>query len=383
MTVKPQPLALETLLQHSGSEHRLGRGLVAPTENSVTFRTPSPEDAPVYARLSNTGNHFEVQALLAALEGTEEACVFGSGMAAMAAVCFTFLRPGDHVLAQANCYGGNEGFLSKVATRFGINASFVPLSDWRAALRPETKLLYLESISNPFCEPQDLKAAVALAKERGIRTLCDNTFASPALIRPADLGIDFVLESGTKYLNGHSDLVCGVVAGSKTLMSELRATAMYLGGFLPAPGCVQLLRGLRTLALRMRSHSENGAAFAAAMRQSELVKDVFYGSDKPSIAAEFKAGFGGMVAVRFAAGLNVEALLRHTHHIADVPSLGGTETTACMPFHTTHFWMSPEQKAAAGVDKSLVRFSVGIERVEDVVADVLAAAAWESRYAPR
>lgn len=368
-----------TRMQHAGSEHRVGTGLVSALELSVTFETESIDDMPVYARLSNTRNHAEVEALLAALHGTERALVFGSGMAAMTAVLLTFLRPGDHILAQENCYAGNQGLLTKVMARLGIEHTFAPIDAWPASFRPNTKMAYLESISNPFCEPQDVLAGASAARARGCLTVCDNTFASPVNFRPAlEAGVDFVLESATKYLNGHSDLVCGAIAGSAQALAKISETAMYLGGFLSTTGCVQLTRGLRTLGVRMERHNNNGRAFAHALAASPLVAKVYHGSllsADDSRRGVFAKGFGGMCCVRFAPQVAVRTLMRSMSLVHDVPSLGGTETTACMPYHTTNRWMPAAERQRLGIDEQLVRFSVGLEDPHDIIQDVLAAAA--------
>lgn len=200
-------MSLPTHLQHGGSEYRVGRGLVSAVETSVTFVPDEPGGMPVYARLSNTKNHLEVCALLAGTEGAEAASVFASGMAAMTAFCFSFLKPGDHIVCQENCYGGNFGMFSKVLKHWGVDATFAPIEQWQTCFRANTRAVYFESISNPFCIPQDVKRAVELSKQHQCLSLCDNTFASPFNFRPLEHGVDVVLESGTKYLNGHSDVV--------------------------------------------------------------------------------------------------------------------------------------------------------------------------------
>ena len=367
-----------TWLQHGGKKHRVGRGLVSAIEQSVTFQTDGVEDAPVYARLSNTSNHHEVCTLLAGLERTEKALVFASGMAAMTAVLLTFLRPGDHILAQENGYGGNQGLFTKVMSQFQIECTFAPIDEWESHVRPHTRLAYFESISNPFCVPQNLDKAVAVAQKHKLISLCDNTFASPAVCLPSAFGVDLILESGTKYLNGHSDLVCGVVAGTEKHLRKIEEFSVYLGGFLSTQGCAQLLRGLRTLQVRMAAHTANALAFARGLvAEKQIVSEVFYGGlAQPDTAFQpfFKKGFGGMCCVRFAPQVNVKKMLRQMQIIKDVPSLGGTESTATMPYYTTNSWMSSSVRTSLGIDTQLVRFSVGLEDSTDLLQDVLAAA---------
>jgi cystathionine beta-lyase len=365
-----------TLLQHAGEKFRVGKGLSPAIEMSVTYQTESVDEVPVYARLSNTNNHFEVEAMLAALHEAEAAAVFGSGMAAFTAVALTFFKEGDHVILQENCYATSQNFFTKIMARFGVEASIAPIENWENLIRSNTRMLIFETISNPFCIPQDLAQAVALGKKHGILTLCDNTFASPMNCRPGVLGVDLVLESATKYLNGHADLVAGAVVGSTLLLKKLRETAMYLGGFLSTTGCVQLLRGLRTLKIRMEAHNSNGLAFVKALRKTTLVDDVCYGlsKEKEHLSALFENGFGGMCAVRFSSKVNVKKMMREFKLIYDAPSLGSTETTACMPAFTTHKWTSLEEQRRLGIDEQLVRFSIGLEDAEDIANDVMSTA---------
>jgi len=367
--------AVSTTLQHAGAEHRVGSGIIGATETSVTFRTGATSDYPVYARLGNLPAHAELEALAARLHGSPAAIAFGSGMAAVSAAVFTLLSPGDELLVQENCYGGVQQLLTRVLTPWGVTVKFARIEDWPDAITKRTKLCHFESISNPFCTPQRIDRAVAAARRVGARVMCDNTFASPIFCRPIAHGVDLVIESATKYMNGHSDVVAGCLATSTELATRIREVAKLLGGFLPASSCAQLLRGLRTLEIRMRAHEDGGKRFAEAMRNARsVVAEVWHGSPDPAIARFFPDGFGGMVAVRFAPQVNVEAMLRRLKLVADVPSLGGTESSATMPWHTTNRNQSESEKAAIGIDRQLVRFSIGLEKPEDIANDVLTAA---------
>lgn len=360
---------VSTLLQHAGTEHRLGQGLVGALEQSVTFATPAVDALPVYARLSNTVNHNEICALIAALHSAPSAQVFASGMAAVHAVLTTALRPGDHLLVQENCYGTSQGLAQKILSRWGIETTFAPLSEWRKHLRSQTRALFFESISNPFCVPQDFRLALEAKEISGAILICDNTFASPVNCRPLTCGVDVVVESATKYMNGHSDLVCGAVACSTEFSQALAVTAMYVGGFLSASGCMQLAKGLRTLQVRMRAHNENGREFARRVGLLAGVAKVFHGSLLDGRFDEI-SDFGGMVGVKFSSDVDVAKMLRRLKLVSDVPSLGGTETTACIPWWTTNRWMTDSEKMRLGIDTQLVRFSVGLESVEDIVSDI-------------
>jgi cystathionine beta-lyase len=361
--------SLQTALQHAGKQHRLGRGLVGATEQSVTFATPAVDDMPVYARLSNTINHGEICAMVAALHGSPAAQVFASGMAAIHAVLTTALRPGDHLLVQENCYGTSQGLAQKILSRWGIESSFASVAEWHKHIRPNTRALFFESISNPFCIPQNFETALHVKKMSGALLICDNTFASPVNCQPLRWGVDVVVESATKYMNGHSDLVCGAVACTQEFSEQLAQTAMYTGGFLSAAGCMQLAKGLRTLHVRMRACNENGRAFASRARKLSGVSEVFHGS-LMNIDGQVFSDFGGMVGLRFAPEINVPKLMRSLQLVSDVPSLGGTETTACIPWWTTNRWMSDADKKRLAIDEQLVRFSIGLESVDDLIADL-------------
>jgi cystathionine beta-lyase/cystathionine gamma-synthase len=369
-----------TQLQHAGKEHRVGSGLVSATEISVTFESVSPTALPIYSRLGNTSNHKELESVLATLHEADEAIATGSGMGAFNLILMTLLKPGDHVLVQDTCYGGTYNLLTKVFGPWGITASFTPLVNWNQALQANTRMVIFESISNPFCVPQDLGLAVDFAKKHNLLSVCDNTFASPSLCRPLLHGVDIVLESATKYLNGHSDVIAGMVAGRRNILDLLRPPHAYLGTFLPTYQCTQLLRGLRTLDLRMDAHSKAGDLFARAMsHEPEVVAEVNYGRGMLGNSAEavlpyFSRGFGGMVSIRFAAKVDVKKLMGHMRLVTNVPSLGGTETTATMPAYSTNWFMTAAEKLKYKIDDQLVRFSLGLENTADIIADVLAAA---------
>lgn len=374
-----------TQLQHAGARFRVGSGLIGALEQSVTFTSPHPADFPVYARLGNTANHQEVEELLADLHSGDEALVLASGMAAANAAFFALVQPGDHVLVQENCYGGIHGFLTAVLSRWNVNVEFAPVESWPERIKPNTRIAHFESITNPFCRPQDVAAITAAAREtkarlkaasggrfRNMLLMCDNTFASPMLCKPLTLGADIVLESATKYLNGHSDVICGALIASSAVLEPVRNQARLIGGFLPTQSCAQLLRGMRTLEVRMRAHCENGKRFAHAMRGFDLVNNVHYGNEK--LASTFKSGFGGMVTVEFKEGVDTIAMLESCRFVQNVPSLAGTETTATLPWYTTNRMQPDEEKIRLGISMQVVRFSIGLENVDDIIRDVQDAA---------
>jgi cystathionine beta-lyase/cystathionine gamma-synthase len=368
----PKNMSFETMLQHGGGEFRLGTGLVGATENSVTYRSEKVDGGAVYARLSNTLNHKEVEGLLASLHGAERALVFGSGMAAMSTLCLGILQPGSQILAQENCYGGNQWLLGDVLKRWGVGVTYAPIEAWEDILKKESSrkafsLLYCESISNPFCVPQDVALAGNLAQKAGVPLLVDNTFASPALLRPLEMGATYVLESGTKYLNGHSDVVCGALFGKADAMMALSKVALCLGGFLPTQGCVQLMRGLRTLDLRMERHCQNAKHLANLFRSAPWVEQVWYGVSPDSAPSKFfRRGFGGMMALRFQPDVRISDKIEKLGFVQYVPSLAGTETTVTMPWFTTNAYNTDAERLRLGITRDVVRLSVGLENPDEI-----------------
>ncbi len=359
---------VETLSQHAGSEYRVGRGLVGAVEKAVTFSTPTLEEAPVYSRLGNTNNHKELEAMLAALHGAEGAIALGSGMSAWTLLFMTLAKPGDHVLCPDVCYGGTYNFFTKVMSKWGVTTTFAPLKEWPKHLNSKTRFVICETISNPFCVPQDIAWAATFAKSNQLISVCDNTFASPVLCKPLDLGFDFVMESATKYLNGHADVIAGMLAGSAANIEKLRSAHAYLGTFLPPDQCAQLLRGIRTLGLRVMKQQENAVSVTSSIRTNPLVKKVYYGSTEKLTG--FDSGYGAMMGVEFKESVNMQTFMQRLRLIKDVPSLGSTETTATIPAFTTNWFMSEEEKKSIGISNHLVRFSIGLENPKDLVADI-------------
>ncbi|MCX6125720.1 MAG: aminotransferase class I/II-fold pyridoxal phosphate-dependent enzyme [Proteobacteria bacterium] len=365
------PLQIDTIIQHAGQQHRIGRGLVGACETSVTYRTPTAEDAPIYSRLGNTSNHHEVEDLLATLHGAEAAIATGSGMSATNLIFMSLAKPGDHILCLDICYGGTYHYLTKILNKWGVETTFAPITDWNRLKQANTKFVFFESITNPFCVPQDIAKAVEFSRQNQFISICDNTFASPILCQPLAMGVDLVLESATKYLNGHSDVIAGAVFGAGALLDQLRQCHAYLGTFLPPAQCVQLMRGIRTLPLRMDAHGRNAQQFAEHLQGHDSVEEVYYGSPgNEVIKAQFSKGFGGMVTVRFKSTVPMQNFLAGLKLTSDVPSLGGTETTATRPMYTTNWFMNDDQKTKLGITPYLVRFSVGLEDPRDILADI-------------
>lgn len=365
-----------TLCVHAGTHHDAGTGGVcSPIFTSTAYAYPNPAVGEnIYPRYFNVPNQRVVAAKLAALEQGEAGLVFGSGMAAISTVLFAHLKPGDHAVFQADLYGGTYHFVAAELVRFGIEVSFVRAGeDFAAAIRPNTRLLYVESPSNPLLSITDLAAVAQLGRARGLLTVIDNTFATPINQNPIPLGLDVVVHSGTKYLNGHSDVNCGAVVASRAVVRRVAECAVNHGGTLDAHACAQLERGLKTLALRVRQQNENAGRLALFLQRHPAVARVNYPglSEHPAhaIATRQMRGFGGMLSFELHEPRRVDGLLRALRVVTPALSLGGVETLICVPAQTSHVKLSPEERERAGIRDGLLRVSVGIENAEDLVAD--------------
>jgi cystathionine beta-lyase/cystathionine gamma-synthase len=371
---------IETKVIHAGEPRPRILGAVAmPVFQSSTFESGGEEGYHDirYIRLNNTPNHIAVQAKLAALEGAEAALVTGSGMAAISAALLTLLRPGDHLLAQRGLYGGTHGLVTGELGELGIRADFFDPADpasLAGLVRKETRAVYVETISNPLCEVGDLPGVAAFARERGLVSLIDNTFASPYNFRPLEHGFDVVLHSCTKYLNGHSDLVAGAVVGRRATVDAVTHRLNHLGGCLNPGDCALLHRGMKTLALRVAAQNANALALARALAAHPAVGRVHYpGLETHPGHARARAlfrGFGGMLSFELTGGAEAadRVLGRLTIPIV-APSLGGVETLAVLPSKSSHAGLSAEERRAMGIADGLVRISVGIEDAGELIED--------------
>jgi cystathionine beta-lyase len=329
----------------------------------------------VYPRYYNTPNQKAVAAKLCALEGAEAGLLFSSGMAAVSAVMLAFLRSGDHAVIQRDIYGGTHHFVTAAFERFGIAATFAGnrAEELAAAVTPATKLIYIETPSNPLLRITDIAAVAAIGRARGITTAIDNTFASPVNQNPLRLGIDIAVHSATKYLGGHSDLCAGAAVGSAAAIGRVKATAVNLGGSVNALTCHLLERSLKTLALRVERQNANALAAARFLAGHPAVGAVHYpglethpGAD---VARRQMTGFGGMLAFELEAGA-AGRFLRRLKLITPALSLGGVETIICAPAATSHAKLSPAARRELGVGDGLLRLSLGIEAAEDIIADL-------------
>lgn len=364
-----------TLCVHTGThlDERTG-GIGSPIFPSTSYSYPNATGENVYPRYFNVPNQRVVGRKVAALEKGEEALVFGSGMAAISTVLFAHLKPGDHALFQADLYGGTYHFISTELAAFGIQIGLLATAeDFARAIRPNTRVIYVESPSNPLLRCIDLAQIANIARQHGALSIIDNTFATPINQTPIQLGIDCVVHSATKYLNGHTDVNAGVVVSSAAVMGRVAEFAMNHGGTLDSHACYQLERGMKTLALRVQRHNENAERMARFLQEHPAVARVNY-PGLPShpdhkVAAGQMRGFGGMLSFELRESAKVNEVLSRLRLATPALSLGGVETLVCLPSQTSHRAMSPEQRQKAGISPGLVRVSVGIEDIEDLLAD--------------
>ena len=332
-----------------------------------------------YPRYFNTVNHDAVAKKLCALEGAEAGMVLASGMAAISSLFLAILKQGDHVVFFDGLYGGTHDFVSSEFAPRGIEYDFAGINatDIIAAVRENTRLIYVESPANPLMDIVDLASIADFCREQGIVTAIDNTFASPILQNPVSLGFDLVMHSATKYLGGHSDLCCGALLGSKALMDKVLPQAIRYGGSPDAHLCWLLERSLKTLAIRVQRQSDNAMAVALALEGQRGIKAVLYPGLQShrghEIAKKQMSGFGGMLSFELAEGIDPVVYQRRLQLVVPAVSLGGVESTICQPVMTSHAKMPAAERHRLGITANLLRLSTGIEAVEDIVDDLLQA----------
>lgn len=330
----------------------------------------------IYSRFANpTSSALEQK--LAALEGADEAIVVASGMAAISSIVYALTQQGDEVAFIDPVYGGTDSFLRNTLVRAGVTVtSYRSDDDFVANHSPNTRLVLWEPVTNPTLKVIDSRKIVGIAKQIGAITVCDNTFLTPYLFRPLELGIDLVMHSGTKYLCGHGDIIAGVIAGNGPLIQRVRTVALkHLGVPMGPQEAYLLQRGVKTLPLRMQAHCQNAAKVAAFLASHPKVAKVYF-PGLPShlghqVIADTASGFGGMVALDLAGGFaDAARFLDHLNLFAQAVSLGDLESLACHPASTTHAAMSAEDRAKAGVTEQLVRLSIGVEDADDLIEDL-------------
>lgn len=379
----PKAVGLDTLAIHAGQPADPTHGAVmTPIVLASTFAQASPgqHQGFEYSRSGNPTRN-ALEACLAALEGASHGMAFSSGLAATATVLHT-LKPGDHLVCGDDVYGGTFRLLDQVMKPLGISASYVDMSTASAlaeAMTPNTKMVWLETPTNPLLKIFDIRGVATITKAAGVPLVVDNTFATPILQRPLELGATAVVHSTTKYLNGHSDVVGGAVLTSDDGLAEQLRFLQNAMGAVPSPfDCYLVLRGLKTLGVRIRAHVAAASALASRLEQHPAVEKLYY-PGLPShpghaLAAEQMHGAGGMITLILKGGLEpARRMLEQLRVFVCAESLGGVESLAEHPAIMTHASVPAEQRAALGISDGLVRLSVGLEDVEDLWSDLAAA----------
>ena len=367
-----------TLGIHGGSApHRPGDPVVPPIVQSATFFWGGPADGELlYSRYGNNPNQAYLGRKLAALEGTEAAVPLASGMGATAMVLLALTRAGDHIVASSLLYGATQALLRDELPRRGVATTFVDpqRGGWEEAFRPETRVLMLETPTNPTLRVVDPRPLVALAHARGARLVMDATFASPVNLQPAALGVDVIIHSATKYLGGHSDLIAGVASGPAEVMDAVVRVSRLYGPAMDPHAAWLLDRGLRTLEVRVHRHNENALELARWFEEQPQVRRTIHpglaSHPDHAVACALMSGFGGMLGIVLeGGGAAADRFMSAMRLALAAPSLGGVETLVSQPRYTSHVGLTPEEREAQGIDDGFVRISVGVENVEDLRAD--------------
>jgi cystathionine beta-lyase/cystathionine gamma-synthase len=377
---KPKKPSLATLAIHGAREtHAHGDAVVEPLVQSVNhLQQPGTADGLLYTRYGNTPNAARVQKRIAMLEGAESSLLLSSGMAATACALLALLRPGDHLLSSEYIYGGTYRLFMEEFVRMGIDVELVNPWEpriWRKHIRKETRAIFLETPVNPTCRVLDLRPISFLTRNSGIALVVDSTFASPINFRPLEHGADVVIHSATKYLNGHHDVLMGVVCGSEPYIEEVLQKEM-LWGQTPDPfACWMLERGLKTLDVRVKRSNESAQEIAEWALKRKEIAAVHYPGLKShpdhQTAKELLDGFGGMLALELkGGGKAADRLLKRLKLITHAPSLGGVDSLVSEPRYTSHAKMTSAQRAAIGIPDGFLRFSIGLESADDIIADI-------------
>ena len=379
-----KPGHIETKIIHAGEpDPRILGAVSMPIFQSAMFEyagETSYHDLK-YIRLNNTPNQAALGTKLAALENAEGALVTSSGMAAISTALISMLSPGGHLLAQNCLYGGTHDFVTRDLTALGMSYDFVDANNpesWERKLRPNTKAIYVETMTNPLLEVADHKAVIDFAKSHGLVSMIDNTFATPINFRPPEFGYDLSLHSCTKYLNGHSDIVAGAIIGRTSLVEKVKHRLDHLGGSLDPHACYLLHRGMKTLALRVGYQNDSALKIARFLHDQQTVMKVNYPGldDHPQHqrAADLFDGFGGMLSFELKGGAEAaDKFIKGTTIPTIAPSLGGVETLLTLPSKTSHAGMSAEDRKQIGITDGLIRMSVGVENTDDIVQDFVQA----------
>jgi len=375
--MKENKLGLNTICTHTGElEDTQFKGAISPLFMSTSYAF---EDVEVkrYPRYFNTPNQVALAKKMAALEHGEAALIFGSGMAAVSTSMFAFLHKGDHVVLQNTLYGGTSNLVVEEFDKFGIEYSFtddLKIESFEAKIKENTKVLYIETPSNPLLTVTDIKAVADLAKKHNLVSMIDNTFASPVNQNPIDFGIDVVIHSATKYMGGHSDILAGAVISSEEHIDTIFQLAKNFGGSLSDYTVWLLERSLKTMGIRVKAQNKNAKKLAKYLKKHEDIAQVYYPGLKShpdhELAKSQMHGYGGMMSFELREELNADLFQKKLKLIKSSMSLAGVESTILSPTKTSHALLTPEERAKQGIRDGLLRFSVGIEEKEDLIADI-------------
>ena len=368
---------LNTICTHVGEiKDEQFKGAVSPIYMSTSYQFDDV-DVKRYPRYFNTPNQEFLSKKIAALEHAEAAMIFGSGMAAVSTALLAFLKTGDHIVVQNTLYGGTINFIREEFPKYGIEFTFTngyEVSDFEAAIQKNTKVIHIETPSNPLLTITDIKGVADLAKSKGLLTTIDNTFASPINQNPIDFGIDIVIHSATKYLGGHSDILAGAVACSNAHMEVIWNVAKNLGGSLSDFTVWMLERSMKTLVLRVKAQNKNAKKLAKYLSEHKDVKNVFYPGLKThpqyELAKSQMKGFGGMLSFELADEIDAMQFQKELKLIKSSMSLAGVESTMLSPHKTSHALLTQQERDDIGISDNLIRFSVGIESKKDLIKDI-------------
>jgi cystathionine beta-lyase/cystathionine gamma-synthase len=377
---KQKPQNLATIAVHGGSPQReAGEPVALPLVQSVNFvQFPNTAEGLRYTRYGNTPNEEVVQKRIAMLEGAESALVLSSGMGATACALLALLRPGDHLLSSSWIYGGTRRLFDEEFVQMGIEVSYANPDErrvWRNTIRQNTRVIFVESPVNPSSRVIDLEQIGILAKTQGVALVVDSTLASPINSRPLEHGADVVIHSATKYLNGHGDILCGVVAGTASYIEEVRQKMMVWGQAPDPFACWLLERGLKTLDVRVKRSNENAMKIAEWCEKKPEIKKVHYAglSSHPdhALAKKMMDGFGGLMSIELAGGAKAaDRFISRLRIITHASSLGGADSLVVEPRYSSHAHMTSKERAAIGIPDGFIRLSIGIESADDLIADI-------------
>ena len=384
---------LSTQVVHAGEKRvKSHNAITTPISQTSTYTFRNTQDLVDYMEAKLWGDEIEreeygrygnptiatAEAKLAALDSGEAACLFSSGMAAVTTTLFTLLSQGGHVILTDDCYRRTRQFVTKFLARYGVESTQVPMGDYEAleaAIRPNTKVIVSESPTNPYLRVLDLEKIVAIAKKHNIKTVIDSTFATPINQRPLEFGVDFVVHSATKYLGGHNDLLAGVVVGSDYMIGAIKETQAMLGDVSDPHTAYLLIRGLKTLDLRVKRQNETADKLAHFLAKHPAVRRVYYpglvSHPEYEVAIEQMSGFGGVVSFELDTDLAGAGRFIDELQIPYIgPSLGGVETLVEQVALVSYYELSTEERAEIGISDSLIRLAVGIESADDLLADL-------------